>query len=55
MTGFESWWSRRRGEIDEVDASAPIPLSENGGEAGVGDVGGFLEGFLEEVLVRIEE
>jgi serine/threonine-protein kinase 24/25/MST4 len=39
-------------EIDEWDGRAPVSLADNGQRAG--DIGGFLEGFLEEVLVRVE-
>jgi serine/threonine-protein kinase 24/25/MST4 len=35
-------------EIDAVDVGAPIERDAEGG-----DVGGFLESFLEEVLVRV--
>jgi serine/threonine-protein kinase 24/25/MST4 len=42
-------------EIDEWDARAPVGMFDGlqRGESD-GDVGGFLEGFLEEVLVRVE-
>jgi serine/threonine-protein kinase 24/25/MST4 len=40
------------GEIDEWDARAPVSMLD--GVSREGDVGGFLEGFLEEVLVRVE-
>jgi serine/threonine-protein kinase 24/25/MST4 len=49
--------SRLFREIDEWDARAPVGMldSMEGRDGGdVGDVGSFLEGFLEEVLVRVE-
>jgi serine/threonine-protein kinase 24/25/MST4 len=39
-------------EIDEWDGRAPVSMLD--GVSREGDVGGFLEGFLEEVLVRVE-
>ncbi|KAF2669735.1 Pkinase-domain-containing protein [Microthyrium microscopicum] len=43
---------RNMAEIDELDAAQPVSLLE--GQAREGDVGGFLEGVLEEILVRVE-
>lgn len=39
-------------EIDEWDGRAPVTVADE--EQRAGDIGGFLEGFLEEVLVRVE-
>lgn len=39
-------------EIDEWDVRAPVSMLDE--RERMGDVGGFLEGFLEEVLVRVE-
>jgi serine/threonine-protein kinase 24/25/MST4 len=44
--------SRLFREIDDWDTRAPVSMLESGERTG--DVGGFLEGFLEEVLFRVE-
>ena len=47
-------------EIDDWDAKGPVNLLDDGSsqssqmEWPASDVGGFLEGFLEEILVRVE-
>lgn len=49
--------ARLFGELEQWDAYAPVPLMDGEGGAGEVDAGagmGLLEGFLEEVLVRVE-